>query len=133
MTLRQYSMLMSVATFLCWGAFFFVLAFMRPHSVGVMSVALFYTTAFAALAGTFSMVGLAVRRVSRPNELVVRQVATAFRQSLLLALLLVIVLVLQHAGTLSWSAFFFSAVGVSVLEFLLLNVRRERRMRRAVS
>lgn len=108
-----------------------VLVLIRPEVGGVFAVALFFVTLFCAASGTFSILGLGLRRLWRPEEFVVHHVAAAFRQSLFFALLLVIVLVLQHAGALTWITLSLSVVVVTVFELLVLRFRpRKFRSRR---
>lgn len=102
MSLRQYLILMSIATLLCWVAWFFVLNYTTPDS-GFLTLFFFYCSLFLAILGTFSVIGFLVRRFFvKDDEVVFRHVRRTFRQSLLLAALIIFALLLLSARLLTW-------------------------------
>lgn len=103
MSLRHYLILMSIATMLCWVAWFFVLIYTAPGGEGLLTLFFFYCSLFLAIVGTFSVIGFLIRRMLIKNdEVVFRHVRRTFRQSLLLAVLAIAVLLLLAARLLTW-------------------------------
>lgn len=130
MTVRQYLLLMGFSALLCWIAWFFVLFSMEPIDGVVPAVLLFYLTAFCAVSATFSVVGFWVRRRWRPDDLLPQQIVTCFRQSLLLGALVVVVLLLQRQGVLTWMRFVLFVLSMSMFEFIVLAFTSHRRHHR---
>lgn len=124
MTLRQYLFWMLLSTGLCWIGWFVVLQAIDPASAGLFGFVLFYATLGLSLIGTFAVMGLTARALLRRQEAISRHVAVAFRQSLLLACLLIAALMLQGRGLLTWWNLLLLAATLTVLEFFLTSFRR---------
>lgn len=102
MSLRHYLILMSIATLLCWVAWFYVLNYTAPGG-GFLAVFFFYCSLFLAVVGSFSVLGFLIRRlVVKNDEVVFRHVRRTFRQSVLLAVLIIFALLLLSARLLTW-------------------------------
>ena len=102
MSLRQYLILMSIATLLCWVAWFFVLNYITPDG-GWLALFFFYCSLFLAIVGTFSVSGFLARRfLVKNDEVVFRHVRRTFRQSLLLAIIIIFALMLLSARLRAW-------------------------------
>jgi len=103
MTLRQYLVLMGVGTLLCWGILGFILLTVDPLTAGITGMIFFYLSLFLALVGTFSVLVFLVRRMFDKNEEVIfRHVRKTFRQSVTIALFVILVLFLQQKQLLTW-------------------------------
>ncbi|MBI5728636.1 MAG: hypothetical protein HY983_00080 [Candidatus Magasanikbacteria bacterium] len=103
MSLRQYLILMSIATMMCWVAWFFVLNYTTPSGGGLLALFFFYCSLFLAIVGTFSVIGFLIRRfLVKDDEIVFRHVRRTFRQSLLLSTLVIFALMLLAARLLTW-------------------------------
>ena len=103
MTLRQYLVLMSLGTGLCWIAWFFILFSVDPIQAGRLVFFFFYVSLFMAVVGTFSVLGFLIRRwVVKDDELVFRHVKRTFRQSIFIAAVLIVVLMLLSNRLLAW-------------------------------
>jgi len=102
MTLKNYLAVMLTLTAVCWAIFFFVANLIDPTATNWLGFGLFYAALFAALSGTISLFGFFVRFIVRKKELAFHLVRTAFRQSFLLALFIILLLVLQSQSLLSW-------------------------------
>lgn len=124
MTLRRYIVLMAFGTILTWSAWGLVLSQFDPASAGWLGFSMFYVSLYLALVGTFSLLGLTVRRIIYSAELPYRQVAIAFRQSFSFAFLVVAALFLQSRDLLTWWNVLFLVVALTFLEFAVLAVRR---------
>lgn len=103
MTLRQYLILMSIGTILCWVAWLFVVWSIDPSDAGTLGFLFFYISLFLAIVGSFSVFGFLVRRaIIKDDELVFRHVKRTFRQSIFVATLIVFVLFLLAEHLLTW-------------------------------
>lgn len=118
MTLKQYVALMVTATVLCSLALVFVLYSVDPFTATVWGMALFYLSAFLTLFGLFSLVFFAIESLfARRDTVVFRSVRKSFRQGILFAVLVTIVLMLAHAKMLEWWSVLLLAIGLSCIEF----------------
>ena len=115
---------MGFGTILTWSAWVLVLSQFEPTSAGWLGFTMFYASLYLALVGTFSLLGLTLRRIINPTELPYRHVATAFRQSFSFAFLVVAALFLQSRTLLTWWNTLFLITALTFLEFAILAVRR---------
>lgn len=103
MNLRIYLILMSLGTLGCWIAWFFVLNNISPIDAGLLGLFFFYCSLFLAIVGSFSVVGFLVRRFfSKNDEIVFHHVRQTFRQSILLSILSIGLLLLLANGLFFW-------------------------------
>lgn len=124
MTLKHYLIWMAVGTLVAWGAFWLVITYVNPETAGTLGFTLFYVAIFLGVTGTFTLLGFAWRYFRHRDEPLYRHVSISFRQGIFLALMLVIALFLQQQGLLTWWNLILLVLGVSLLEFGLLSVRR---------
>jgi hypothetical protein len=124
MSLKKYLILMSLSTLLCCGAWWLVVSMVDPATAGPIGFAIFYLALFFALAGIFALVGFVVRYLFKKDEFAFRQVKVAFRQAIMLALLLVASLMLQARGLLAWWNWLILIVLLTVLEFFFINQKQ---------
>jgi hypothetical protein len=119
MTLRQYLITMVIATLLCWFSTFFVLVNVDPFETTWLSFVFFYASLLLALIGTTSLIIFVVYHVWGGKELpLFRYVQTSFRQSLLVAVFLVLTLFLQGQKLLTiWNGAILGTVMVLILSF----------------
>ncbi len=68
MSLKDFLLLMGVATALAWGSWIYVLFQVDPHETGLMGFVLFYVTLFASLVGTMAILGSVYRVVLRKRQ-----------------------------------------------------------------
>ena len=121
MSLGKYILSMILLTILCWLVWGIVLFKVNPFSGGFLGIFFFYLTLLFALTTTFSVVGLVLRRWFIRHDLEVKQVATALRQGVLFAVLIIGCLLLLHFEILTWwIALLFIAL-LTVIEFFLLS------------
>ena len=128
MPLKDYLLLMSIATGLAWGTWVYVLVQVDPQEAGLIWFALFYVTLFASAVGTLAIFGSLYRIVLRKRRhLVAREVRIAFRHAVMVSAAAMVALVLSTQNLLSWVtlAFLFGTVGL--LEYLFLLVQESRR------
>ncbi len=124
MTLRQYLILMTAGTALSWIAVGLIVATVDPDKAPFVVFAVFYASMFLALTGTFSVVGFLLRIVLLRQQLVIsRHVAVSFRQSLLLAVLLIIVMYLASRSLLNWWNALTVVAGLTIFEFFFISAK----------
>ena len=121
MTLRSYLIIMLLTTLVCWTAFIFILSTVNPEITNWLGFSLFYLSLFLALSGSAALAGFLVRFVGLRHELAFYSVKTAFRQSFLFSFLIIAVLFLLAYNLFTWVNLFFLVIGLSLLEFFLIN------------
>lgn len=124
MTLKNYLLLMSVASLLCWSVFVFVIRVVNPYATNWLGFFLFYSSFILSVAGTFSILGFLVRFKIMKKSLAFRQVAEAFRQSFLISLLAAVAVFLSAKRLLSWTNIALLVSGVSLLEYFWVSRAR---------
>ena len=123
MTLRQYVVLMTLGTFLCWGAWFLVVMYLDPATAGWLGFGFFYSSLFLALVGSFSLIGLGFRLYILQSEVVFRQVSVAFRQALSFSVLMTVGLFLESKDLLTWWNAVMLVLAVTLVEFAVISLR----------
>ncbi len=130
MTVRLYTTTMLVATLMSWGAWFLVLFLVAPRDAGMLGMFLFYISLFLGIMGTLSIVGLFVRHMRAKNRFVVEKVIDSFRQAFWFACLVIVSLILQSKGQLTWWNALLLVLIVAVLEFFFISATRGREHRK---
>jgi hypothetical protein len=125
MTLKSYLLIMSLTTLVSWLAFGFVIFTIDPQITNWVGFALFYTSLFVALIGTFSILGFFIRFILLKEELVFRSVKEAFRQSFLLSFLLLSCMFLLSRNLFNWFNAILLALGLTVMEFFLVSYNKK--------
>ncbi len=126
MTLRSYLIIMSITTAVCWVILVLILNMTDPFHTNWIGFVLFYGSLFLAIMGTAAIVGFLVRFVLLKHELVFRSVKAAFRQSFLIGLLMISVLILISQDLFSWVNLFLLIFGLTLLEYFLVTYDRNR-------
>ncbi len=126
MTFRHFLVVMCVATLTVWAAWIYVIVSIDPTVAGPPGFIFFYLTFAVAIVGTLTILGTAVRRIFRRDDLISRQVSVSFRQSVLLSLLFVAALVLLGKNLLGGWNIILLVAALSLLELAFLASRRPR-------
>lgn len=126
MTLKQYLFLMSLATLLCLAALTFVMYAINPDEPGqLLGKLLFYISFFLSVFGLFSLIVFSLESLFARRETVAfRTVRKSFRQGVLFAVLITVVLLLARAQMLFWWTILLLALGLSCIEFLWAKTNR---------
>lgn len=124
MTLRQYLAWLIAGTCVSWGAFGLVLNYLKPATAGNSGFLFFYLSVFLGLTGTLTLFGFAWRYLRHRDEVLFRHVSISFRQGALLALAAVVALWLEAHDLLTWWNLGLLVIGLTLLEFFWLSVRR---------
>ena len=125
MTLRQYLILMSLGTLVAWGAFALVLKYLNPENAGTLGFVFFYLSVFLGITGTLTLLGFAWRYFRHREEVLFRHVSISFRQGVILAVMVVSALFLQANKLLTWWNLSLLILGLTLLEFFYLSVKRQ--------
>lgn len=126
MTFRSFLLIMIAATAAVWGGWVYVLLTIDPTTAGLAAFVFFYLTLGVALVGTFTILGTAVRRLFRRDELVSRHVMVSFRQAFLFSVLMVSSLILLARGMLTWWLVSLIILTLTMLELAFLSSHRPR-------
>ncbi|NCB21004.1 MAG: hypothetical protein EOM88_03750 [Clostridia bacterium] len=117
MTLKNYLIVMSTLTLLCWGAFVAMLNIIDPNTTNWLGFILFYLSLFLSLSGTIAIIGFVVRFIALKHSLVFHSVSNAFRQSFLFALFITISLFLLGVDLFTWLN-----IGLLLIIFIVLEL-----------
>ena len=127
MTLRQYLLMMSVGTIICWLIWILVVGNIDPIETGLVGFVFFYVSLFLALIGTFSVIGFLIRQKMVKNEAVVfHHVRHTFRQGLLFSLLILVALLMQQFELLTWLTGILIVLLFLVLESIIFANRKHK-------
>lgn len=108
-----------VATLAAWVAWGSVVVRTNPDAIGVNALALFYLALLAAVSGTATIVGLAVRRRSVPHE---RGIRIAVRQGILIGCAVAAAVLLQSRGLLTWFNLLALIAALTLLELFWISL-----------
>jgi len=127
MTLKQYLLVMGCGTVLSWTAVALIIFGIDPtETQGVVFGALYFSL-LLGLTGLLSIIGFLLRVWLLPKDfLLTRQVMISFRQAVLVALLLVIMLILRSRSLLSWFNASLVVIGLTLVEFFFISARTRR-------
>lgn len=123
MNLRQYLIIMVIGTTLCWVSWFFVILNIDPFEANLASFIFFYVSVFLALIGTFSITLFLLYRSIKKNAIpVYYYVQKSFRDSIIVAAFVTILLYLQGSGLMNmWNFIILMSATVSLFIFLIFN------------
>lgn len=125
MSLNQYLSLMLFGSSLGWLGWFLTMWLVDPFEASTLEKSFFYISLFLALVGSFSVIGLLVRRyIVKRDELIFRHVKNAFRQSVFIAVIIIFTLILQSLNLLTWWNAPILVVLVVLIELSLFSKRR---------
>ncbi len=125
MTLKQYLIIMSAATFIAWAIWGVVIFYFDPNQAKLTGYVLFYSSLFLALLGTFSVFGFIIKaKILKKDEIVFRHIKRTFRQGLFFSLFIIISLFLAQFKLLTWWNFSLLITFYVFLEGLLFTNRK---------
>lgn len=125
MTLRQYLIIMTAATIICWLVWGAVIFFYDPGVAGAAGFILFYASLFLAMLGTFSVIVFFVRsKIIKNDEIVFRHIKRTFRQGIFFAAFVTVSLLLAQNKLLTWWNFTLLLTFYIFLEGLIFTNRK---------
>lgn len=124
MTYRSYIIFIFLCTFASMIVWFWVVSTIGPDSMGIIGIALFYTSLGLTMLGSMTLGGMFVRRrITRREELRFYVVRASFRQGFLITLFALLSLVFQHIGYLTWWNFLILLLFFMSLELFFASSR----------
>jgi len=126
MTFKDFLIVMALATVAAWAGWIVVLYSIDPTSAGWLGFVFFYATLSVALVGTFSIAGAGLRVWFKRQELASRHVSRSFRQSILLACLIMGSLALVSQGLFTWWVMTLLVAMVGLVELVFMSAQKPR-------
>lgn len=121
MTLKSYLWGLRVSALLALAGWSLAVYFIDPEKSGIGGQLLFYLSLFLALSGMFILLLTRLRRRADDEETTFSCLGMSFRQGMLLALLVVILLILQSFRVLVWWDGLLAAAAVFLVELYFLS------------
>jgi hypothetical protein len=121
MTLKSYLWGLRIWTLFSLVAWGLVVYYIDPDKTGILGQALFFASLFLALSGLLILFSTWVRRKINGPELALAQLGMSFRQGILLALLVIILLIFQKLRILIWWDGLLVAGGIFLIELYFLS------------
>jgi hypothetical protein len=120
MTLKSYLWGMRISLILSLAAFGLVIYYVDPQHSGLIGQFLFYLTLFLLLVGLFVLILSKLKGIAK-SEKSHMQMGIIFRQSVLLSLLSILLLILQNLRTLTWWDGLLAIAGILLIELYFLT------------
>lgn len=124
MTLKSYLFVMSVLTTISWVIFLFVANLVNPEITNWFGFLLFYCSLFLALSGFISLLGFIIRSIVLKEKLAFRLVKVSFKQSFLVALFIIILLILKSQHLFNWINSLLLVIIFIILELFLVSYKK---------
>ncbi len=125
MTLRQYLIIMSLATLVCWLVWLLVVYIYDPNTAGIIGFTLFYASLFLAVLGTFSVIGFFIRaKILKNDDIVFRHIKRTFRQGFFFGIFIILNLLLAQFRLLTWWNFILLLTCYIFFEGLIFTNRK---------
>jgi hypothetical protein len=116
---------MSFATLICWLVWAIIIFFYNPDTAGIVGFALFYTSLYLSILGTFSIIIFLIRsKIVKNDEIIFRHIKRTFRQGIFFACFVIATLLLAQFGLLTWWTFALLFTCYIFLESLIFTNRK---------
>jgi len=125
MTLKQYLLIMSLATLICWLVWVMIIFAYDPNTAGVVGFIFFYVSLYLSILGTFSIIVFLIRsKIIKNDEIIFRHIKRTFRQGIFFACLVIAILLLAQFKLLNWWTFALLFTCYVFLESLIFTNRK---------
>jgi len=121
MTLKSYIWGMRLLTLFSFTALGLVINYVDPEKSGVVGKVLFYLVLFFFLNGLFNLILLWIRKRALGKESLSLNISLSFRQSTLLSLFVVGLMILQSMRILIWWDGLLLLAGIFLVELYFLS------------
>jgi hypothetical protein len=121
MTLKSYIWGMRLIALVSLGALAFVIFHVDPDKAGIIGKLIFYLVLFFSISGILNLFFIFSRRKIMGNETALSAIGLSFRQSILLSILCVGLLILQSLRVLVWWDGLLLASGIFLIELYFLS------------
>ena len=125
MTIKQYLILMTICTVVCWGGFTLVLFFINPETTSNVGFILFYASLFFAVSGTLAILSYLFRLLFVRIYNKTQSVQISFRQAIFFSFVICGALFLQANHLLNWLNTLLLVALVTVIEFFIVSLHKE--------
>lgn len=128
MTLKQYIVLMSIATLLCFSAWGVVVMNIDPVHDSQIGIIFFYITLFFSLVGAISLLNFGLyRMITKSDYPLFRLVQKSFRNGVLGSAIMISILILQAMNILNlWTGVILLVLFLSISFFKLSTRAHEK-------
>ncbi len=126
MTFRSYLVFMAIITLVDWGAWLYIVETVNPNETTIVGIGIFFLTLFLGMVGVVSLLESVVRVWLLKREVIIREVAIAFRHGVLLSLVAIGSVILVKQQLFQWWTLLLLIIVASLIEYvsLLVQVRR---------
>ncbi|KKP58868.1 MAG: hypothetical protein UR60_C0001G0026 [Candidatus Moranbacteria bacterium GW2011_GWF2_34_56] len=121
MSLKAYIWSLIFITFLALGAWLFVLFNIDPYESGIIGQIFFYLSFWIFLMGFWMNILLWLRIKFLGGETAIETMSLTFRQSFLLALMIILIIVLNAYGYFTWWIGLLVVAGIFLAELCFLS------------
>jgi len=125
MTIRAFRWGIRSSTFISLFSLTLVIYNIDPEKAGNIGKILFYLSLFLFLSGIFILFLMWLRRKSGEEKMALVKVEMNFRQGILLALLVIVLLFLQNLKILVWWDGLLATAGIFLIELYFLSRRSD--------
>lgn len=124
MTLTSYLWGIRISTAISFAALILVIKQVDPDKTGMIGQLLFFVSALLFLSGLFVLFFTWLRKATSGNEeAALRYIGVSFRQGILIAILLCLLLLLQQYRVLTWWDGALTVAGIFLVELYFLTRR----------
>ena len=123
---KGYFLLLLIASVFGWASVILILLRVDPFNSDTATFALFYVSVGFALYGTFFLLGWFLRKLLIRRMSLDYYIEILFRQTLLAAVLVIVLLLLQSVRLLSWWNSLLVALAFLFLEYFLISYSKQR-------
>jgi len=125
MTFKQFIVLMCIATGSLWLGWWWTVISIDPFTTNFLGFLLFYLTLFLALMGTFTLLGVYIRKMRTPDALLFHLVTLSSRQGIVLSIIFVSLLLLQSQRWLKpWNVLLILIVAFAIEFSIVYKTQR---------
>ena len=121
MTLRFYLWVVKIVTLFSFSALILVIYFIDPEKTGRAGKIIFYLVLFFALSGLLNLILTKLRKIWGGEKAVILNISLSSRQSVLLSVILIGLLILQSSRILVWWTGLLLIAGVFLIELYFLD------------
>lgn len=123
MTLKNYLLTMFILTAACWGIFAFVVGMVDPGATNWLGFILFYSALSVSLIGSLAIIGFIVRFLLSKEQIIFNLVKNSFRQSFLISIFIICLLILKSVELFNWFNLIVLAVIFTIIELIITSKR----------
>ena len=121
MALKTCLFIMKIGTLLAVAAWVLVVFNIDPDETRFVGQVFFFASLLLAASGAFSLFFVWLRRIISGDEMAAEHLGINFRQGILLAVLVIILLVLKESHFLTWWDGLLAAGGIFLIELYFLS------------